>query len=303
MTKQISYYLLSNNKVKHKMIDFVNTSILHDTKLFVDPVLIEVGSSTFCGVAKNKTSDYFHNLYEAYYITNNEERKKYLLKHAREINDTHLGYAKKYGRGNTEDGLYEIFKGIDKYIESIKIQKLFELVLYVPNFAEDGMSDLLTNILYKELSEFTVQQCEKYGIKTMTCPELRYYWESETHTWEKYSGESLVIDGHIHLLVPKEIVQTHYRFTTDNFLRSVIVENICESEASYDKKGTKHRPRKEKIKQKLIRRYGSIFNTVLQFAENDNKLLKQYQKIVDEKYRTLIMQDDEIDKRVYKKQR
>lgn len=296
----ICEHLCKLNKPIHKTLDFVNTPISKDVQLFIDPVLIEIGDSKFCEVAKKKTADFFSQLHNAYYVTNNEAHKRALLTHAGEINDTHLGYAQKYGKGNTEEGLYEIFKGIDDYISSIKIKKLFELVLYVPEFAEDGMSDLLTNVLYKELSEFTVQQCEKYNVETITCPHERFYWDDKKHYWEKYTGKSLVIDGKIHLLVPKEIVQTHYRFTTDNFLRSVIVENICEENASYDKKGNKSRPPKDKTREKLLKDNGTVFQTAHKFAQKDPNLLLQYQRIVNEKYQTLRITDDELDERVYK---
>ncbi len=296
----ISKDLLKNNKPMHKTIDFVNTPISKDIKLFIDPVLIEIGDSKFCEKAKMKTTDFFKQLHNAYYVTNDESKKKFLLTHASEINDTHLGYARKYGKGNTEEGLYDIFKGIDDYVSSIKIQKLFELVLYVPGFAEDGMSDLLTNVLYKELSEFTLQQCKKYNVKTTKCPVKRFFWNDETHTWEEYTGDSLVINGKVHLLVPKEIVQNRYRFTTDNFLRSVIVENICIEKTTYDENGKEHRPRKGETREKLLKQNGTIFQTIHKFAEKDPNLLLQYQKIVNDKYQSLCMTDDELDASVYK---
>ena len=162
------------------------------------------------------------------------------------------------------------------------------------------MSDLITNVLYKDLSDFTVQQCKKYNVETKPCPQERFYWDDKKHCWEKYTGESLVIDGKIHLLVPKEIVQTHYRFTTDNFLRSVIVENICEKSASYDKKGNKSRPPKDKTREKLLKENGTVFQTAHLYAQNDPNLLLQYQKIVNEKYQTLRITDEELDEKVYK---
>lgn len=299
MITRISNSLLRLNKVEHGIIDFVNTPTSRDEQLFIDPVLIEIGTSPFCEKAKCKIKDFFSQLYDAYYVTNDETRKKHLLKHAREINDTHLGYAVKYGKGNTEEGLYEIFKGIDQYIHSLKISRLFELTLYIPGFAEDGMSDLLTNILYKELSDFTVQQCKKYDIKTMKCPHERYYWDGDTHMWKQYVGESLVINGSIHLLVPKEIVQTHYRFTTDNFLRSVIIENICKDEASYDKNGKEIRPPKMKVREKLLRQYGTVFNAVQKLTQDNGEMLKQYHRIIDKKYSTLVLTDEELDRLIY----
>lgn len=294
MQTKISEYLLNTKNPAHHTIDFVNTTINRDIKLFIDPILIEIGTSAFCKKAKRITKDFFNKLHTAYYITNCEKEKKYLLMHAREINDTHLGYAKKYGKGNTEEGLFEIFHGIDDYVKNITISQAFEWVLFVPKFAEDGMSDLLTNILYKELSNFTISQCKKYNIQTEKCPDERYYWSDKTHSWKLYTGESLVIDGKIHLLVPKEIVQPHYRFTTDNFLRSVIVENICESKAWYDKKGKKSRPPKDKTRKEILKENGTIFETIRNFAIKDNSLLLQYQKVVNEKYKLQKMTNDEF---------
>ena len=89
-------------------------------------------------------------------------------------------------------------------------------------------------------------------------------------------------------------------FTTDNFLRSVIVENICEENASYDKKGNKSRPPNDKTREKLLKDNGTVFQTAHKFAQKDPNLLLQYQRIVNEKYQTLRITDDELDERVYK---
>ena len=299
MNNRISNYFVKANTINHSQIEYVNTPIMSDAKLFIDPVLIETGISSFCKTAKIKLADYFKELHRAYYTNNDDLRKRLLLSHAQEINDSHLGYAKKYGHGNTENGLFDIFKGIDEYVNSVKISRLYELVLYIPNFAEDGMSDLLTNVLYKELSEFTLAQCKKQNIKTFKCPEERYFWDIETHSWKKYEGESLLIDDKICLLIPKEIVQTHYRFTTDNFLRSVIVENICEEAAIITKDGKKDRPHKDKVREQLIDANGSIFETIRYYAKQDNALLQQYQRIVDHKYQTMQLNDDTLDTILY----
>lgn len=295
----ISNSLFNQNSISHSKIDFVNTTVSRDTRLFIDPVLIEIGQSDFCKRAKVITADFFNQLYNAYYTTNDEAKKKHLLSHAQEINDSHLGYAHKYGHGNTEDGLFDIFKGIDDYISKIEITRLFELALYIPNFAEDGMSDLLTNVLYKVLSDFTVEQCKKFNVQTTKCTKERYYWNNTNHYWEKYIGESLIIDNEIVLLIPKEIIQTHYRFTCDNFLRSVIVENLCEQQASYDNKGKKSRPPKDKVREKIIKENGTVATTAIFFAQQDSNLLKQYQRIINEKYKTLQLSDDELDYRLY----
>lgn len=297
--KHISEFLFSKQTPKHKDIDFVNSFINRDIKLFIDPVLIQIGDSSFCNKVKDKIEDYFQELFKAYYDTKDDNRKKYLLKHAQEINDSHLGYASRYGHGNTEEGLYEIFKGIDNYITETKLRRTYELALFVPRFAEDGMSDLITNIIYKELSEFTKEQCDKYGIKTCICPEDRYYWDDKTHSWQKYNGASMVIEDNVCILVPKEIVRNRYKFTTDNYLRSVIVENICEEQAIFDEKGKKCRPLKDATRKKLIEKNGSVFETVVCYTNIDGRLLDQYQTIVLDKYKESKLSDDELDDIVY----
>lgn len=302
INKNISSILIKENSPSHKDIEFVNTKTSIDIKLFIDPVLIEVGSTDFCLKAKVVLDDFFKEFYKAYFVDNNNIRKKSLLSHAKEINDSHLGYASKYGHGNTEEGLLEIFSGVDDYIKRIKISKIFELVLYVPNFAEDGMSDLITNVLYKELSDFTLKICQKHNIKTSICPEERYYWNRQTHNWEKYTRHSLVVEGKSHLLIPKEIVQKGFKFTVDNFLRSVIVQNICDDAAYYDSATKKEiRPlSKGKVRERLIQEYGSGLEVIKNFAEKDENLLKQYQTIVNKKYSTLQLSDKELDAFVYR---
>ena len=299
MDNRISNYLIKNNMPRHNQIDFVNISVQKDTHLFIDPVLIDTGNTEFCKEAKIITNGYFNALYETYYNYGSDTRKRYLLKYAQEINSTHIGYAKRNGQGNTESGLFNVFKGIDNYINSIRLKRTFDIVLYVPNFAEDGMSDLLTNILYKKLSEFTLEQCKKYGFPTSPCIDNRFFWNPLTQNWEKYTGESMIINGKTILLVPKEIVQYRYRFTCDNYLRSVIVENICEDRAIISKDGKKLRPKKDDIRSQLINENGTIFLAIKNLTQNKTHFLDQYHKLVDEKYKSLQMSDEELDKIVY----
>lgn len=52
-----------------------------------------------------------------------------------------------------------------------------DLPLLIPYFAEDGLSDLLTNILYEQLNKFTLQQMKKYGVESN---ESLLFW-----TWDR----------------------------------------------------------------------------------------------------------------------
>ncbi len=302
MVNRISNILTGVVTPSHKHIQYVNTRSVGDTLLFLDPVLIEIGKTDFCKKAKIVLKDFFANFYNAYYVEKSNDAKRKVLCHANEVNDTHLGYAKKYGHGNTFSGLLQTFRVIENYVDKLNINNMFELALYVPDFAEDGMSDLITNVLYKELSEFTLSICSKNKIECKTIPDIRYYWDVSEHCWKQYVGKSFVVNGKSFLLVPKEIVQTHYRFTVDNFLRSVIVENICEERAVYNPNTKKmDRPNKDPIREQLIKENGSPLKAITKYAEENCEFLVKYQNIVHQKYQTMILSDDELDHKVYGK--
>ena len=296
---KISKSILNQDVVKHQNIDFVNIDIEKDTRLFLDPVLIDVGQTDFCLRAKKVAQDFFDCLGSAY-IADDNQKKHFLLSQAREINDTHLGYGIKFGRGNTEAGLYEIFQGIENFVSHISLSKAFDFVLLTPGFAEDGMSDLLTNVLYKELSDFTVAQCKKHGIEVQPCNKARFYWDLDSHQWKSYQGNSFILNGSPVVLVPKEIVQYRYRFSTDNYLRSVIVEHICEQKATYDKQGHKDRPAKDQIRSELINENGNVYKTIVHFSIDDPTFLEEYATIVEKKYQEQILEDWQFDQLIYK---
>ena len=89
--------------------------------------------------------------------------------HAREQNATHLGYGSgNNGKGNTAKGVLDLFKPLEHLITKIPIiKKEVDLVVLLPGFAEDGLSDLLTNILHKHLNDYTLEQMKKYGMKSV----------------------------------------------------------------------------------------------------------------------------------------
>lgn len=287
---------LTGKVLKHKDLNYVNTLINKDCTLFIDPMLIDVGTSDLCKKAKSVIDDYFNCLYSVYSTQNDDFSREELFKHASEINDNHIGYGKRLnGKGNTEDGMIGIFSGVEDYINRVKLSKSFELVLYVPGFAEDGMSDLLTNILYIVLSEFTIEQCNSINHPLSTCNAERFYWNTTSHSWARYIGQSLIVNGKPVLLIPKEIVQTKYRFTVDNYLRSVIVENICKERAIIDAKGDTLRPPKNKVREELIKEYGTPLNAVISATQKSPDSLQQYYPIIQKKYSSLTMSDDELD--------
>lgn len=295
----ISNYL-SGNVPKHYNIDYVNIDIDKDQRLFLDPLLIEKDNTAFGLIANRKVSSYFREMYRLYKNNSPKQERINLFSHCHEINSTHFGYATaKTGSGNTPEGMDLIFSGVTNYIKNFNLKRPYEAVLFTPNFAEDGLSDLITNIIFKELSEFTISQCIKYGYPTTPSNSNRYYWDDVSNSWKEYTGEMLVVNGKEILLVPKRIVQTKYRFTTDSYIRSVIVENICKDRAVYNENGEELRPPKDKVRKELIEDYGSQFNVSTSFTLKDPDNLDIYYNIITGKYNDYLLSDDQLDSIIY----
>ena len=291
---------LSENIPKHYSIDYVNIDIDKDQKLFLDPMLIEKDTTEFGVIANRKITSFFREMYRLYKNNSPRQEKLNLFSHCHEINSTHLGYAVTgSGSGNTPEGMELIFSGVTNYIKDFNLNRTYEAVLFTPNFAEDGLSDLITNIIFKELSDFTISQCRKYGYPTIYSDNNRYYWDDASNDWKKYNGESLLINGKEILLVPKQIVQTKYRFTTDNYIRSVIVENICKDKAIYDSKGNEIRPPKDKIREELLINYGSPFDVSTHFTRKKPSNLDEYYSIISRNYNNFILSDSQLDAIIY----
>ena len=124
-----------NKGVKgHLYYDFVDAAVNDDNLLFIDPLLIELAGDEWCQEA-NREEDI--------------DRKRELLSHGGEQNGTRFGFGRgDNGKGNTVNGLLEIFAPLEELLPTISTMKKAEdLPLLIPNFAEDGLSDLITNIL------------------------------------------------------------------------------------------------------------------------------------------------------------
>lgn len=286
----------------HKDIDFVDVVLAPDTKLFIDPCLIEAGSTQWCKNAQKTIDSFFDALYQSYRKPTNRATIYKLLQHLGEINEARLGYGNgDNGKGNTAEGMMEILADVPKLIEKgIQMEAPIDLPLFISDFAEDGMSDMLVNILYKELSEFTVQQCQKYGISTCKIDKARYYWDVNTGSWQRYSGNCLKFEGKILLLIPKDIVRKGYYYNTSQYLKSVIVSRIQE-ERTVCLNGKKVAPRKEDIYAEEYKTYGSVLEAALARTLEDPSALSFYHNNMKVAYNGRGMTDEELDKFVYGK--
>ena len=285
---------ICNKKIKgHSNYDFADVAVNSDNLLFIDPVLIETKKNKWCKEAKEIITSFFDELYKAY-KENNRKRKKELLLHAREQNATHLGYGSgSNGKGNTAEGLLNLFKPLEKLITKIPtIEKDVDLVVLLPGFAEDGLSDLLTNILHKHLNDYTLEQMKKYGMNSIETKKF-WSWNQEKAYWEELEKPVCCVDGRELLLVPKCILRKNYLFGTGQYFSRIIIERIRE-EGGYMIDG-KPIPKKEIIKSKRHSGKYWQYNEVTSYTQKNNDALDEYHS---EKYSRL--SDSQLDEIIYR---
>ena len=292
--------VLHLHNTTHADIDFVDVTMFPDTKLFIDPCLIACDRSSWAIQANKTIESYFDCFYSLYRDGASDASKLELFEHAHEINATRLGYGNgRNGKAKTPEGMLMTFKHIpDLMKKGINLATASDLPLFIKKFAEDCLSDMLTNILVKELMEFTLQQCEKNHVTTVSTQTGLFYWDIDTRSWKKYTGSCLMYEGRLLLLVPKSIVRKRYYFSADQFFSRVILSRMQEQSERRDSNGKVQRDSKKDIR-KQVQRNESVLETVTRLTSEDPSYLPEYHRILPSLYSGKGMTDEELDRILY----
>ena len=209
----------------HCNFEFVDAYLKDDNRLFIDPCMIEGAEDPWSTNAAFIMRAFFDRFFEE--LRGNTLYQSGLLSHAGEQNATKLGYGNGFnGKGKTADGLWESIHGLSSLVHVIPtIDRAQDIPVLVEGFAEDCMSDLLTNILHEPLNQFTCEQMRKWGsppqgeVDIWTFDPFAQKWVQVCRPCWYYRGREL-------LLVPKWIVRKNYLFKAHQYLYSIIVERV-----------------------------------------------------------------------------
>lgn len=216
----------------HSHFPFVDVTTRNDTRLFLDPCLIERSQDDLSKYATALIVDFEDRLYRdmrcgLWDVTT-------VFDEAHEINDTKLGYGTGYnGKGKTPHGMRNSLNGLCNLANSIpSISRIQDISVFVEDFAEDCMSDLLTNILRLLLNQFTADLMHSYG-KTPAGKHIIKSWDLQTHSWIKSEQPYWTVSGQKILLVPKWWVRKNFLFKAHQYLYGVIIERM-KKESGYE---------------------------------------------------------------------
>lgn len=291
---------LGLNVSGHADIDFVDIKINGDTELFIDPCLIQTHYDEFSIQCHQIVQDYFSHLYKVYKNSDHGLEIFMHLGHLGERNEARLGYGTgRNGKAKTAKGMHDTLRGLhDLIINGIPMENAIDIPLMMPRFAEDCTSDMLVNILYKQLSEFTIHQCSKMGVQISPIKKKRHFWDHERHCWAVYEGNCLMVNDDVILLVPKNFVCKSFYYSTSQFFMSQIASMIQKERTQFIN-GKEILPRKVDIRSNELKEYGSLLNATRVHAQRNPALLEHYHLNLTAKYSERAMTDEELDCEVY----
>ena len=290
------------NLFGHKNFDFVDVALNKDNLLFIDPCLIENWDNAWAKKAMCTINSFFSEFYSAY---RNDDRvlKCNLLNHAREQNATRLGYGRgDNGKGNTPEGLMNDFMPLESLIHKINTIGIpQDLTVFIPGFAEDGFSDLLTNIIHSELNDFTLMQMKKYNIAP-NGTTVFYYWDSSLRNWKKLESPCYRYENGELVLVPKQIVRKKYLFGIGQYFSRIILERKQSEDNWIDNKG---KPISKSVIAKNLRTDDEHwkYKCAVDYTQIHTDALEEYHHNLPSYYAKCrqIYDDDLLDKIIYNK--
>ena len=300
MPKFTTSFNIPNNG--HVDLDFVDIIPETDIRLFIDPTLIEKSNDEKSLIASNIIDDFTSELFDAF-KHDDINRQRNLLSHAHEKNETHMGYCKLLmkGKGKTPEGLIDSLKSLKKlFANGVTLQKASELPIFTKAFAEDCMSDLLTNLLSKELYLFTMEIAKRYSLPVSTEKYTYYFWNPLIHNWDSFEGVQLInpFDENPIFLVPKSWVRNCYFVNVDEYIRNAILANMQEDDATVSADGKIIKRPKKEYRQQVRCQHKNNFNVCHYMTIKNPELLERHRDFLRRKSDGLFMTDEQLDELV-----
>ncbi|MEK5336097.1 hypothetical protein NSS92_08555 [Bacillus sp. FSL M8-0166] len=203
-------------------LDFLDGLIDKDVPLYIDPSQIDVQEEDWFQESSAIINSFFDQIFNLY-RNDNKAGAEALLINAHEPNETKLGVSRGFskGKGTSPEKLIEVFNHIidQGLLAEDLITNYTDLNIFVKDFAEDRMSDLVTNLLREKLAEYTIEQSEIYGLELTPEPiEIGVAWDIETLSWKQVRTRALIVKDKLLLLVPKSIVVQRYLYSVEEYL-------------------------------------------------------------------------------------
>jgi hypothetical protein len=207
-------------------VDFVDIDPTRDKALFLDPHFLAHREDRFSLEASSTVRNFFSHFLDLVRDGDFASARQ-MFSYMHEPNETCLGLSKGRPRGNAvsevlADALFDSLKS-SKAIATGLVEHIEDIRLFIPGIDKDKVSDMVTNIVRKQLIECTREQCSFWGIPLTSNQDSGFFWDRMKNNWISEQGDALVYRGQRLLLVPKGVVSYSKAYTSGRIHRYAIL--------------------------------------------------------------------------------
>lgn len=275
-------------KIEQDELNFLDIYAHQDIALFLDPFGISAMGTKWSKECENQIATYFQYLLDSIKIGDKQTIKK-LLSALHEVNEVALGYSQNgsSGRGIGPKQAKEIQFAFETSEAAISgdIKDIADCALLIPGINRDKISDITSNILKKQLIEFTKEQCDLYSIPRKRVAISAF--DFETLTFKSYFDNLPVVNGKPKILLPISSVRQDPELSKDKYYRNFVLE-FLRAEHSHAGDSLASVLKNGKIQvtiADLKKKYPMGTDFLYDFTKNNPKILEKYK---DELRRTAI---------------
>lgn len=208
-------------EVCQRELDFVDLEVNKDLPLFVNPRLILSSETPYTKSAISSIQSLFNELITL--IKNGKKAEALeIIVQSEELNEIHLGFSKSTscGRGFGKETSEKL---VDSLIKSAAaqtglIESIEDLYLFVDGVGNDRLSDLTGRAILKQLFQYTIEQCKLWNIPLQTGVASPSYWDQSLKEFKHDYIDTLVINGSVHILIPKMFVSRTNKYEAKTFV-------------------------------------------------------------------------------------
>jgi len=218
-----------NLKKSQYELDFVDVDTDKDIPLFLDPFFISTRQDPWSIDSTRVIKSFFQHIIEL--INNGKvDMARGLFINLNEPNETCLGFStgKPMGNGVGNDNADQIFDSLltSKAVETGLVEDLEDSAIFIDGISRDKVSDATTNILRKNLIDYTINQCNLLGINLTPNVPSGFYWNPISKKWEQTYTERLVIDNKAYLLIPKIAVSFYKEYVDRKYYQHFVLNYL-----------------------------------------------------------------------------
>jgi len=162
-------------------VDFAIPFLDEDLPLYVDPFLLWKINSQQDNALHTSVVNSFNQIGRLY-INGNDNEARDILIELSECNEVGLGSSKtRQGKKigvKTADEILTLFKMIPQ-INKQGFQHFEEIQLFIDNISKDRISDITCSLIKSFLVDFTIEQCQKFGIPIEKCDITIYDYKTQ----------------------------------------------------------------------------------------------------------------------------